>query len=103
MRSPSPGERGAITAEMMVALPILTAVIGVALSGVQAGLAQLNLDEEAALQARYASLGGQVEGVREDGDLLCVEREKTLTSGLWAIDPLVLRSEGCALRSPASG
>mgnify|MGYP001551873009 FL=1 len=103
MRSPSPGERGAITAEMMVALPILTAVIGVALSGVHAGLAQLNLDEEAALQARYASLGGEVEGAKEEGDLLCVELHKTLTGGLWAIDPLELQSTACALRPPRSG
>ncbi len=44
-----------------------------------------------------------VEGVREESDLLCVEREKTLTSGLWAIDPLVLRAEACALRPPANG
>ncbi|MGA1563979.1 MAG: hypothetical protein ACO35C_05100, partial [Pontimonas sp.] len=63
----------------------------------------LRLDDEAALDARYASLGGEVEGVREDGDLLCVEREKTLTSGLWAIDPLKLQSTACALRPPGSG
>lgn len=88
---------------MIVALPILTAVIGVALSGVQAGLVQLSLEDQAALDARYASLGGEVEGVRQEGDLLCVEREKTLSDGLWAIDPLVLRSEACALRPPANG
>lgn len=97
MHSPSPGERGAITAEMMIGLPILTAVIGVAMLGVQAGVTQLRLEDEVSLQARYASLGGDVEGVIEDGDLLCVEAQHTLDRGLWALDPLVLSARSCAL------
>ena len=97
MHSPSPGERGAITAEMMIGLPILTAVIGVAMLGVQAGVTQLRLEDEVSLQARYASLGGDVEGVIEDGDLLCVEAQQTLDRGLWALDPLVLSARSCAL------
>ena len=97
MHSPSPGERGAITAEMMIGLPILTAVIGVAMLGVQAGVTQLRLEDEVSLQARYASLGGDVEGVIEDGDLLCVEAHHTLDRGLWALDPLVLSARSCAL------
>ena len=97
MHSPSPGERGAITAEMMIGLPILTAVIGVAMLGVQAGVTQLRLEDEVSLQARYASLGGDVEGVIEEGDLLCVEAQHTLDRGLWALDPLVLSARSCAL------
>ena len=97
MHSPSPGERGAITAEMMIGLPILTAVIGVALLGVQAGATQLRLEDDVSLQARYASLGGDVEGVIKEGDLLCVEAHHTLDRGLWALDPLVLRARSCAL------
>lgn len=97
MHSPSPGERGAITAEMMIGLPILTAVIGVALLGVQAGATQLRLEDEVSLQARYASLGGDVEGVIKEGDLLCVKAHHTLDRGLWALDPLVLSARSCAL------
>ena len=52
MHSPSPGERGAITAEMMIGLPILTAVIGVAILGVQAGVIQMRLEDDVSLQAR---------------------------------------------------
>ena len=97
MHSPSPGERGAITAELMIGLPILTAVIGVAMLGVQAGVTQLRLQDEASLQARYASLGGDIEDVIEDGDLLCVEARHTLERGLWAVDPLELSARSCAL------
>jgi len=97
VHSPSPGERGAITAEMMIGLPILTAVIGVALLGVHAGATQLRLEDEVSLQARYASLGGDVEGVSEEGDLLCVEAHHTLDRGLWALDPLELSARSCAL------
>ena len=97
MHSPSPGERGAITAEMMIGLPILTAVIGVALLGVQAGATQLRLEDDVSLRARYASLGGDVEGVIKEGDLLCVEAHHTLDRGLWALDPLVLSARSCAL------
>lgn len=97
MHSPSPGERGAVTAEMMIGLPILTAVIGVALLGVQAGATQLRLEDEVSFQARYASLGGDVPGTIEDGDLLCVEAHHTLDRGLWALDPLVLSARSCAL------
>jgi hypothetical protein len=97
VHSPSPGERGAITAEMMIGLPILTAVIGVAMLGVQAGVTQMRLDDQVALQARYASLGGELEGVIRDGSLLCVEAEHVFDRGLWALDPLVLRARSCAL------
>lgn len=103
MHSPSPGERGAITAEMMIGLPILTAVIGVAILGVQAGVIQMRLEEDVSLQARYASLGGDATGVIEDGDLLCAEAHHTLDRGLWALDPLVLSARSCALNpSPPS-
>jgi len=97
VHSPSPGERGAITAELMIGLPILTAVIGVAILGVQVGLLQLRLDDQVALQARYASLGGVVEGVAEEGDLVCVDAQHTLDQGVWALDPLVLSARSCAL------
>ena len=78
-------------------LPILTAVIGVALLGVQAGATQLRLEDDVSRLARYASLGGDVEGVIEEGDLLCMEAHHTLDRGLWALDPLVLSARSCAL------
>ena len=67
------------------------------LLGVHAGATQLGLEDEVSLQARYASLGGVVEGVSEEGDLLCVEAHHTLDRGLWALDPLVLSARSCAL------
>lgn len=103
MPSPSPGERGAITAELMIGLPILTAVMGVAILGVHAGLLQMRLDDQVALQARYASLGGDVDGVVRDGDLLCVEDSHTFNKGLFALDPLVLSSRSCALDARLGG
>ena len=47
--------------------------------------------------SRGASLGGDVEGVSKEGDLLCVEAQHTLDRGLWALDPLVLSARSCAL------
>jgi hypothetical protein len=82
---------------MMIGLPILTAVIGVAILGVQAGVTQMRLDDQVALQARYVSLGGELEGVIRDGSLLCVEAEHVFDRGIWALDPLVLRARSCAL------
>ncbi len=103
MHSPSPAERGAITAEMMIGLPVLTAVMGIALLGGQAVSLQLRLDDQVALQARYASLGGEVPGVVRDGSLLCVEGEHTIDRGVWALSPLVVRSRSCALNPIIQG
>ena len=102
MHSPSPGELGAITAEMMIGLPILTAVMGVAILGVQAGVTQMRLDDQVALHARYVSLGAELEGVIRDGSLLCVEAEHVFDRGLWALNPLVLRARYCALNPEVS-
>lgn len=86
----------------MVGLPVLTAVIGIAFLGLQAGILQLRLDDQVALHARYASLGGEVEGAREVGDLICVDAQHTLDRGLWTLDPLVLSARSCALNATPS-
>jgi hypothetical protein len=38
-----------------------------------------------------------VEGVAEEGDLVCVDAQHTLDQGVWALDPLVLSARSCAL------
>ncbi len=97
MRSPSPGERGSITAEMMIGLPVLTAVMGCAFWGIQVGVAQFRLDHDVALQARYASLGGEVPHSTTEGSLVCVAGERVISWGIWAVEPITLRARSCAL------
>lgn len=97
MLSPSPAESGAITAEMMIGLPVLTAVMGVALLGLQAGVVQYRLEDQVAVQARFASLGADVPGATTTEGLMCVQDEVILSSGIWALQPLVLSASACAL------
>jgi len=102
VRSPLPGERGAVTAEMMIGLPVVTAVMGVALMGLHAGLMHYRLEDQVWQQARAASLGLEVPGVTVEGDLLCVEDEYTLEKGIWTWSPLSLRARSCALNPNAT-
>ena len=89
---------------MMIGLPVLAAVIGIALTGVQAGMLQLRLQDQVSTEARYASLGGEVEGATREGDLVCVFAEHTFERGLFALDPLVLSARSCALKGePSTG
>jgi len=87
----------------MIGLPVLTAVMGVALLGIQAGVTQFRLDDQVALQARYASLGGEVPGASVEGSLVCVEDRKVFDSGIWALNPLVLSARSCALNPEYRG
>jgi hypothetical protein len=82
---------------MMIGLPVLTAVMGCAFWGIQVGVAQFRLDHDVALQARYASLGGDVPSSTAEGNLVCVEGERVVTWGGWALEPIILRAHSCAL------
>ncbi|MFM1953008.1 MAG: hypothetical protein RL187_217 [Actinomycetota bacterium] len=90
-------DRGSVTAEMMIGLPILIFVAGAMLMGLQAGMVAYRLDDLAADDARRASLGIRVEGMVEEGDHVCVTREHTITHGIFALYPLEHSATHCAL------
>ena len=97
MLSRSLGERGAITAEMMMTLPVLMMVFAVMMVGLQTGLVQYKLQHDVSDDARLASLGAPVANARVEGDFLCVTREAHLRGGMWALSPHTLSASACAL------
>gem|GEM_PF-1016148 len=106
-------ERGAVTAEFVVVLPVVLVVLGLVLGGVALAAHRITLvsaaSDAARLQARgdsaeerLAVLGPGVEAEwREEGSLLCVDLNATPGGGLLAA--LSVRGTGCAARNDLGG
>jgi hypothetical protein len=115
VRSPSPAEHGAITAEWIITLPALVLVAAALTGGLGAGLSLQRLHHLASDHARVLSLGGDPAGLTSlapdatvtityQPDLVCVHYEDFVGSGWWALAPLPLRTHACALNPiPADG
>jgi hypothetical protein len=108
VRSPSPAERGGITAEFMITLPVLVMVFVVMSLAIGQGLTQHRLQQLASDHARVLSLGGDpdalpvLEGdgpaaIHYEADVVCVGYHRIYDSGLWALAPLNLGATACAL------
>ena len=106
MRSPSPAERGSVTAEFAIAIPAVVLLLALCLSAVQVATLQLRLQDAAALAAQTAARGGgstagalelvrgaSVEVQRRD-DFVCARLvlEAKVFGGLLAGIPLAARS-----------
>ena len=66
MRLPSPGSTGAITAEWVLALPAVIAVLGVGVGALSIQLERAQLERLSADAARMVSLGADVGAVQAD-------------------------------------
>lgn len=111
MRSRSPGDRGAITAEWVLTLPAMVAVAAFLTGGLGAGIAQHRLHQHASDHARVLGLGGDPAGLpslsqtaqfwlSHPEDLVCVHYRDSYDRGWWALSPLPLASNACALDFP---
>jgi hypothetical protein len=110
MRSRSPDESGAVTAELAVALPAVLLVLAACLGGLRIGAEQIRLADAAGIAARSLArhdpagttaallreLGGPAVVVTRGDGILCarLERRAPLLGTVGAV-PLVAR--GCAL------
>ena len=110
MRSPSPGDRGAVTAELAVALPAVLLVLATCLSALRLGAEQVLLTDAAGLAARsaaradppgrtaavLAATAGRLTAVTRSAGVVCAEVavDAALVGTLVRIP---LRARGCAL------
>jgi hypothetical protein len=113
VRLRSRGDRGAITAEWVLTLPAMVAVAAFLTGGLGAGIAQHRLHQHASDHARVLGLGGDPRGLPAESetadfwlshpeDLVCVHYRDTYAKGWWALSPLEIKSEACALASPST-
>lgn len=114
MRSRSPDDAGAVTAELAVALPAVLLVLAACLGGLRIGAEQIRLADAAGIAARSAArhdpaattaalireLGGSTVTVTRGSGILCarLERRAPLLGAVGAV-PLAARS--CALEEVA--
>lgn len=110
MRSRSPDDGGAVTAELAVALPAVLLVLAACLSGLRLGAEQVLLTDAAGLAARSAArhdppsrtaalLGattGRLAAVSRSGGVVCAEVASDARL-LGVLVRLPLRARGCAL------
>ena len=112
IRSPAHPERGAVTAELAVAMPALVLLLAGLLTGAAAGITQLRLEEAAGAAARQvmrgeggeagetvARLAGQRAAfeVTTEGEWVSVRVESTVNAPLLEHLPLVLSARAVAL------
>lgn len=110
MRSPSPAERGSVTAEFALVVPAVVLLLAVCLSGIHVATLQLRLQDAASTAARSlargepADIGAHLRGAtstaRHAGGMVCVTATlpSPLAGGLVGVIELVARS--CAAQQP---
>jgi hypothetical protein len=116
VRSPSPVdspiERGGVTAEFMITLPVVIMVFVTLSLGFGAALAKHQIQQLSSDHARVLSYGGNpalLPGVPPgatatssvEGDLVCVHYHYLYDRGAWALHPLNLGASACALAPPS--
>lgn len=108
MHSPSRAERGAVTAEWVVVLPAVVVVAAVLTGGLGAATAHHQLHQHASDHARVLGLLGDPAGLPPSSptahfwlshpeDLVCVHYSDRYDAGWWALAPLALSTQACAL------
>lgn len=108
MRSRSPADAGAVTAELAIALPAALLVLAACLGGLRLGADQVRLTDAAGVAARSVArhdppstaatigrvLGARVRIIRLDG-LVCAELTRPVPAG--GVVPVPLTARSCAL------
>ncbi|MFM6962943.1 MAG: hypothetical protein ACKOWJ_01550 [Micrococcales bacterium] len=89
-------DRGAVTAELVVVLPTVIAILGLALGGLGIQVDHLRLVEQASEAARAAARHEPVSNVQvfAQGELTCVRLRAPTAFGFALTDTECVRTEG---------
>lgn len=105
------GDRGAVTAEFAIVLPVVVAVLGLVIGAITLAAQRIALVSLSAEIARFEARGDTAEaeaalarvpdptgvGRRETGSLHCIELSATPMGGL--LRAITIQAESCAVRT----
>lgn len=117
MRSRSPRDRGAVSAELAVVLPVVVVILATCLGAVRVAVEQVRVADAAALAARSLARGdgagsatavvthvsgARLSGTSRSGDIVCATTEEQVAL-LGSLGVIPVRVRSCALTTPELG